>query len=194
MKRSDTKEQILAKAKDIFARKGLQATSIDDIISACGITKGGFYHHFQNKEQLCLEAIDAYKVDLLKFLDSRLVPEKPTESLSDFFDGVLLLHQERNFVGGCPFGNIALETADESPAYAGRVLEVFGEWQKKLEMVLRSAKKLRKIRSELPPEALAAHIVMAIEGGTMLSRLSKSEQPLANCLATLRQIIAVDNP
>lgn len=191
MKRSDKKEQILKTAKDIFARKGLQTTSIDDIISACDITKGCFYHHFQNKEQLCLEAIDAYKVDFLKFLDSLLDPAKPAESMCAFFESALRLHQESNFIGGCPFGNIALETADSKPKYAARVLEVFREWQSKLQVVLLAAKVKGQIRSELSPETLAEHIAMTIEGGIMLSRLSKSELPLKNCLRTLRQLIAI---
>ena len=36
----------------MFARDGYAATSVDDIVAACGMTKGAFYHHFAGKEDL----------------------------------------------------------------------------------------------------------------------------------------------
>lgn len=50
------RDEILDVAQDLFARRGYDATSVADIISTIGVSKGGFYHHFQSKEDL-LEAI-----------------------------------------------------------------------------------------------------------------------------------------
>jgi TetR/AcrR family acrAB operon transcriptional repressor len=44
-------------AIDCFARYGYQATSIDRIARAAGLTKGAIYYHFKDKEELLFEAV-----------------------------------------------------------------------------------------------------------------------------------------
>src|SRR6185369_6024306 len=44
-------------AIDCFARFGYQATSIDRIAKAAGLTKGAIYYHFKDKEELLFEAV-----------------------------------------------------------------------------------------------------------------------------------------
>ena len=44
-------------AIDCFARYGYQATSIDRISKAAGVTKGALYYHFKDKEELLFEAV-----------------------------------------------------------------------------------------------------------------------------------------
>ena len=44
-------------AIDCFARYGYQATSIDRIAKAAGLTKGAIYYHFKDKEELLFEAV-----------------------------------------------------------------------------------------------------------------------------------------
>lgn len=44
-------------AIDCFARYGYQATSVDRIAKAAGLTKGALYYHFKDKEDLLLEAV-----------------------------------------------------------------------------------------------------------------------------------------
>jgi len=44
-------------AIDCFARYGFQATSIDRIAKAAGVTKGALYYHFKDKEELLFEAV-----------------------------------------------------------------------------------------------------------------------------------------
>lgn len=49
---SATTRQLLTAARGLFAQDGYAATSLDAICEAAGVTKGAFYHHFRNKEQL----------------------------------------------------------------------------------------------------------------------------------------------
>jgi TetR/AcrR family acrAB operon transcriptional repressor len=44
-------------AIDCFARYGYQATSIDRIAKAAGLTKGAIYYHFKDKEDLLFAAV-----------------------------------------------------------------------------------------------------------------------------------------
>lgn len=56
------KRMILETAERMFYRNGYDDTSVQDIIDALSLSKGGFYHHFESKSQL-LETLCEEKVD-----------------------------------------------------------------------------------------------------------------------------------
>jgi TetR/AcrR family transcriptional repressor of nem operon len=51
-----TRERILRAAAAEFRRKGIVATGLSDLMTAAGLTHGGFYKHFESKDQLVAEA------------------------------------------------------------------------------------------------------------------------------------------
>jgi len=55
--RGQSREDLTHIAIDCFARYGYQATSIDRIAKAAGVTKGALYYHFKDKEELLFEAV-----------------------------------------------------------------------------------------------------------------------------------------
>src|SRR6266852_867826 len=55
--RGDSRRDLMKIAIDCFARYGYQATSIDRIAKAAGVTKGALYYHFKDKEELLFEAV-----------------------------------------------------------------------------------------------------------------------------------------
>jgi AcrR family transcriptional regulator len=55
-----SRSRIVECARRMFNRYGFEAISIDQIMANAGLTRGGFYHHFANKEELSSEAIAGY--------------------------------------------------------------------------------------------------------------------------------------
>ena len=56
-----TRLHIVDVATRLFAAQGYEATPIEAVLAACGLSKGAVYHHFRNKEALfaaCLEAVE----------------------------------------------------------------------------------------------------------------------------------------
>ncbi len=51
-RRERTRRSLLDSARRLFARDGFAATSLDEVVVECGVTKGAFYHHFAGKEEL----------------------------------------------------------------------------------------------------------------------------------------------
>ncbi len=47
-----SKEKILNAAGEVFADKGFDAATMQDIIEKCGLSKGAIYHHFKSKEEI----------------------------------------------------------------------------------------------------------------------------------------------
>lgn len=56
-----TRERIVDSARDLFNRKGFVDVSIDEIMARAGLTRGGFYGHFDSKEDLFVEVVRAYE-------------------------------------------------------------------------------------------------------------------------------------
>ncbi|MBT4161541.1 MAG: TetR/AcrR family transcriptional regulator [Gammaproteobacteria bacterium] len=51
------RKRILSSARTLFNERGFAQVSIDEIMAAAGLTRGGFYNHFPNKEALFVEAL-----------------------------------------------------------------------------------------------------------------------------------------
>lgn len=55
---TETRSRILTASGNLFSSHGYCGTSLDDIVTAAGITKGAFYHYFKSKEEICLALLD----------------------------------------------------------------------------------------------------------------------------------------
>jgi AcrR family transcriptional regulator len=55
--REQTRKQIVHNARRLFNRQGFNGVSIDDVMAAAGLTRGGFYKYFESKSKLYAEAV-----------------------------------------------------------------------------------------------------------------------------------------
>jgi AcrR family transcriptional regulator len=58
--------EITLAAAEVFARKGFQGASMDDIAAAAGVSKGTVYGYFENKEELFYATFEAYEGELVQ--------------------------------------------------------------------------------------------------------------------------------
>ncbi len=192
-KRTLTKEKIIEITAELVNKKGIQATSISDILKATGLTKGGLYFHFPNKESIIMSVLERAKIQLYDFLNNSLIGDSPEKQLNNFFEKVLERQRQRKFIGGCIFGNVSLEMSDKNNNYSEFVQDVFNGWINKLKIIIEEGQKKAQINKILSPENLAQFIVATIEGGIMLSRLKKDEEPLKDCIESIKNFIFTDN-
>jgi AcrR family transcriptional regulator len=82
-----THKAILDACLKLFARHGFSTTSIDDIASAAGITKGAVYWHFENKEELFQAILDEIRARWVESVQKPLSKERaPVKRLAALFD------------------------------------------------------------------------------------------------------------
>ena len=85
------REQILARAAELFARQGYTATSMNQVALACGVSKPSLYHYVRDKYQLLVEIAEDH-VDRLQALvaEARRLPLAPEarvrELITSFLD------------------------------------------------------------------------------------------------------------
>jgi AcrR family transcriptional regulator len=82
-RRAATTAAILASARALFAERGFEGASIDDIALAAGVAKGAVYHHYPSKEAVFVEVLDAVHRDV--------AAAEPPAALAGFTDPVELI-------------------------------------------------------------------------------------------------------
>lgn len=60
----ETHQRILDVALEAFARQGYDATGVAEICERAGVTKGGFYHHFRTKQDVFLELLEQWLIEI----------------------------------------------------------------------------------------------------------------------------------
>jgi AcrR family transcriptional regulator len=92
---TDTKARILATARELFARRGVQQTSLRDIAEQLGITKPALYYHFDSREALVASIVRPLLDDMEAFMAEREARPRPAPRtlLADYFD-MMLRHRE----------------------------------------------------------------------------------------------------
>lgn len=75
MTEHESKAHILATALAVFAEKGFAKASMNDIVRASGLSKGGVYWHFKSKDDLITAIFDQFFIEQLALLDEVLVGE-----------------------------------------------------------------------------------------------------------------------
>jgi AcrR family transcriptional regulator len=79
------KQLIMDTALELFAKQGFEATSVQEITSHCGISKGAFYLVFKSKDELILALIDHFMRQITSDIDHIVRNTKEEELLYQFF-------------------------------------------------------------------------------------------------------------
>jgi AcrR family transcriptional regulator len=75
---ADARRALLAAAAELFAQRGFQGASVDEIAERAGYSKGALYWHFHSKDELCFALMDA-SVDAPTHEMIRLLEDAPPE-------------------------------------------------------------------------------------------------------------------
>jgi AcrR family transcriptional regulator len=97
---SDTKERIQAAARELFAQKGVQKTSLQEIADQLGITKPALYYHFASREELVRSIVQPLIDDGQRFLadNEKASPVEVRALLEGFFDFHIRHREDLMFV------------------------------------------------------------------------------------------------
>jgi AcrR family transcriptional regulator len=74
--RPDKIRKIVEISEKLFLKKGYEATTIDDILAATGLSKGGFYHYFTSKDDVLAESVKTIMKDMLAELEPIINDDK----------------------------------------------------------------------------------------------------------------------
>ena len=183
-----TRQRIIAEAAPIFNQRGFDGCSMQDLMTATGLEKGGLYRHFANKENL---AAEAFRYALARNVKVR------TEHLDEIPNAVDKLKQVVHlFVelpsaipGGCPLMNTAIDADDGNPALRDLARKGIQDWRARLTRILETGIKAGEIRRSTDPRRIANTLIATLEGALMISRLENNRNALRDAQTTLNALL-----
>ncbi len=184
-----TREHILKTTRAILVANGFHNTSISDIIKASGVKKGNLYYHFASKEDIGLEVLEDAKEEFFQFLAQSFQGHSPCAKVVNSCQAIFAEQKKNNFVGGCLFGNAALEMSDLNPRFSEVIHGVFAHWVDEIERHLSMAGEGSLLLGNVSSALMAKTIVATIEGGIMMSRVSKDQADLKECLVVIAAML-----
>lgn len=108
--------RILDAAARLMRENGVESTSVSDIMSAAGLTHGGFYRHFSSKDELAAAAFD-HAVDVsTAAIETAATPDLRRQAYGDYLRNYLSEHHVAEYGGGCPLAAIGAEAGRQDNA------------------------------------------------------------------------------
>lgn len=185
MSEAPSRTSILKTARNLMLRYGYAATSVDDICSKAGVTKGSFYHFFATKEELGLAVLNGFYEEGVARVASGVYAEMndPYQRLIGLFDHLEAIGPDL-WRHGCLMGNFACELGESSEMIRRRVAEMFEELVNRLAPFFRPIAHGRKEADELAEQTL-----MVIEGAVVMARAHDDPSRIASGLRRFRRTI-----
>jgi TetR/AcrR family transcriptional repressor of nem operon len=182
-KGQETRQRIIAEAASIFNQRGYEGGSIQAIMDATGLEKGGIYRHFESKEELAAEAFDyAWTVATSKRRQNLDVIPNHADRLKQHIANFVT---RSGLPGGCPLLNTAVDSDNGNPVLRDRVRKALRNWQAHLRTILEDGAQAGTVRKDIDPSAAANRIIGSLEGAMLISRIERNDQALRQCLEDL---------
>ncbi len=104
-------EKILHGASRLLRERGIENTSVNDVMAEAGMKNGGFYRHFENKEELVSHALESAFQEMLKFVDSQFEALDPVDALAGYRSYYLSPGHVDQAGTGCPVAALSGDVA-----------------------------------------------------------------------------------
>ena len=193
---SNTRANMVAGAADLISRRGVNATSMREVVRHTGTPRGSISHHFpRGKLQLIEDAIAFAGSQVSGPLRHLTENRGVQDGLRAFIALWRQTLEKTKFQAGCPVLAVAVEQyvndAEGAPDPASqRVLldlanGIFADWQEIMDSGLR-----REGVTPARARRLATLIVASVEGTVAMCRAARSAQSLDDVRQELEQVLA----
>ena len=168
-----TRSEIIRKAAPIFNQRGYAGTSMQDVMQATGLEKGGLYRHFAGKQEL---AFAAYSYAVGQAFAARLAhAEQMHDAIGKLRAMVAgFVELPSPVAGGCPLMNLGVDADDTNPRLRLLALKSLRTWKAWIIKTVDEGKRAGNVRPHVDPIKIANQIVATLEGGLLISRLEKN--------------------
>lgn len=189
-KSEKTTKFIIETVAPIFNKKGYEATSMMDITSATGLTKGAIYGNFKNKEAIAIAAFNENVNTLLKKIakhqNQSKSPLKKLYLITDFYTNYYDYSKE---LGGCPILNIGVDSNQQDTSLLEHVRLVINKTQHNISKLIDWGKETGEIKQEVKSHLFAKRLYSHIQGAIFMTYTMDDDQYLKQAMIEINSII-----
>jgi AcrR family transcriptional regulator len=169
-RRQQTRARLLEAAGQVFARRGFQAATLDEVAEAAGYTKGAVYSNFASKDELVLALLDEHLADQLQQIEA-LDAIESSEALRAALGG----RTEEEHAAARDLGVLLVEFslyALRNPAAQAELARRYRQLRGRLAQLIATRYARRQLAPPMPPEHLAA-LALATDAGLFLQHAAE---------------------
>lgn len=189
-KSARTRRFIIEKAAPIFNKKGYSGTSMHDLTEATGLTKGGIYGNFENKDEIAAAAFEYNSKYILDQIKPRVLSQSTARdklfAITGFYRKYLY---EPELSGGCPLLNTAVEADDMHPILREMVLQSLDYIRRSFIYIINEGIERGEFRQNIDPDYYATVFLGLIEGGIMQMKIYNKARFLTDCLLQMERLV-----
>lgn len=167
---SSNRDKVLDTAQRLLRERGYHATGIQEILAESKVSRSNLYYHFRSKRELAEAVVARWREGLKQLFEETVAAETSYRRQVERFVQVFIDIQESDTFAVCPFGRMAMELGDSEPALRRLVNQVFDEFRDGLTERIARGVEAGEFRPDTDPRRLANALLVAIEGGIVLSR------------------------
>lgn len=172
-KAASTRTEILSRALELIYQKGYQSTSIDDILSTTQVTKGAFYYHFRNKEEMGIALIEeSMHKEIWPYIEKYLsFSPNFRDNLYNMFHGLLFEHPLMTAEYGCPAVNLIQEMAPLNDAFRTALKKSLSKWERAIEAEIIRGQQAGQLETGHDAKQIALNIITLYHGVRNMGKL-----------------------
>lgn len=179
MKKAETTRlTILQKAFELIYTKGYQTTSVDDILATTQVTKGAFYYHFKNKDEMGVAIInELMKPVLIKsFIEPLQHAENPLEAIYQLMYHLLMENDFLKVEYGCPAANFTQEMAPWNVDFSKALNDISRQWINIMTAVIEKGQQNGSVRKDVNAQQVTMFIMSGYWGIRNFGKLENSKK------------------
>ena len=186
----NTAEFILDKVAPVFNKKGYIGTSLADIATATGLTKGAIYCNFQNKEDLALKAFELNVkialVPLFKLIANTTGSIAKLHAITNYQRSYYGLVKDR---GGCPMLRVGVDTSYNNPLLFRAAQALSQQMSNGLTTIIEDGIQNKEIKSNIDAHSYSQTILSLIEGSSLLAFTHYDQSYINNAMDFIEEMI-----
>jgi TetR/AcrR family transcriptional repressor of nem operon len=193
---SDAKERLLHAALKLISTQTYGAVGVEAICREAGVKKGSFYHFFESKADLAVQALEdhweRYRSNMQQLFSEAL---PPLDRLFGYFDYVFRYNREHHAregcVCGCPFFHVGDEIVGADEKILATVHRILAAHFSFFRQAVVEACETGALPGQSDPEALARYSFSFFEGTLALSRIHNDPNILLDLVPGTKSILGL---
>jgi AcrR family transcriptional regulator len=158
--------------------KGVEATTLGEILVAGAASKSQFRQHFADKDDLVRAVIAFRAQEVLGKQTRRLKNIDSFRGLEQWRDALLQRSTLRRGAWGCELGSLSSELSDGDEGARRQLAEAFRDWERLLAAAFVRMRDNGVLTDDIAPAAIATSVMAAVQGGYLLAQLEHDSAPM----------------
>ena len=169
-----TRRKLIEATTALMLRQGFNATTVDEICAEAAVTKGSFFHHFENKDDIGQAVVKAWgEFGQSLYSEAWKTPGEPLEEIHRLFD-IMDGLTRRPEPCVCLVGMLTQEMSGEHPDFRATCERELDFWTEMFRSRLQAAKQQLKPAVNFDPAELAWYLNSIWQGSALIGKARQS--------------------